>query len=36
MAKAKGFEVRYQVGFTSIALGCFVILYLPFILLVMY
>ena len=36
MAKAKGFDVRYQVGFTSIALGCFVILYLPIILLVMY
>ncbi len=33
---AKGFDVRRQTGFASIALGCFVLLYLPIILLVVY
>ncbi|MDQ2092749.1 ABC transporter permease [Rhodalgimonas zhirmunskyi] len=33
---AKGFDIRRQTGFTTIALSCFVVLYLPIILLVVY
>jgi len=33
---AKGFDVRRQTGFATIAMSCFVILYLPIILLVVY
>jgi spermidine/putrescine transport system permease protein len=33
---AKGFDIRRQTGFTTIAIACFVILYLPIILLVVY
>ena len=36
MAEAKGFDVRKQWGFTTIAIVCFVVLYLPVILLVIY
>ena len=32
----KGFDVRRQPGFTAIAMGCFILLYLPIILLVAY
>lgn len=33
---AKPFDVRRQTGFTAIALGCFIVLYLPIFLLVVY
>ena len=36
MASSSGFDVRRQFGFTTIALTCFVLLYLPVILLVVY
>ncbi|UYV36849.1 ABC transporter permease [Rhodobacteraceae bacterium D3-12] len=36
MAKQDGFNIRRQTGFTTIALACFVLLYLPIILLVVY
>ena len=36
MARQQGFDVRYQMGFTGIAMACFVILYLPIVLLVVY
>lgn len=36
MAKQDGFNIRRQTGFTTIALACFVLLYLPIILLVIY
>lgn len=36
MAEGSGFDVRKQWGFTQIALACFVMLYLPVVLLVIY
>ncbi|MGB3312924.1 MAG: ABC transporter permease [Albidovulum sp.] len=36
MARQKTFDVQEQRGFTTIALGCFVLLYLPIVLLVVY
>jgi len=36
MAKSRGFDIRKQTGFTTIALSCFALLYLPIILLVVY
>ncbi|MBU2981418.1 ABC transporter permease [Lentibacter algarum] len=36
MAKARGFDIRRQNGFVFVALCCFVMLYLPIILLVVY
>ncbi|MCR9112176.1 MAG: ABC transporter permease [Rhodobacteraceae bacterium] len=36
MAKSRGFDIRHQRGFTPIALLCFVLLYMPIIILVVY
>lgn len=36
MASGRGFDVRRQAGFATVAIGCFVLLYLPIILLVVY
>ena len=36
MAKSRGFDVRHQRGFTPVALLCFVLLYAPIIILVVY
>jgi spermidine/putrescine transport system permease protein len=36
MANSKGFDIRRQTGFSTIAICCFILLYLPIILLVIY
>lgn len=36
MARARTFKVQHQRGFTAMAIGCFLLLYLPIILLVIY